>query len=169
MLWPADACFPDPMKTVKTILLVEDDCDDRFLFTRAAQKAGVTHLIQSASDGEEAIHYIAGSGPFAERSRHPLPDLVVLDLKLPLATGFEVLSNVRQNPATRLLPVVILTSSQSEADIAQAYALGANGYLVKPSSLEDLLNLVRSLNDFWLMQNKRHIPDFTASADTLLS
>ena len=142
------------MKAPRTILLVEDEPDDRLLFTRAVRKAGIAEPVQSASDGEEAINYLAGSGPFAEREQFPLPDLVVLDLKLPLATGFEVLSAVRQNPDTRTMPVVILTSSQSEADIAQAYALGANGYLVKPSSPENLLNLVAALKDFWLTYNQ---------------
>ncbi|CAM2807213.1 response regulator [Rariglobus hedericola] len=142
------------MKTSKIILLVEDDPNDRFLFTRAAQKAGITDPVQSASDGQEAIDYLTGSGPFSDRLRYPLPDLVVLDLKLPLATGFEVLSAARQHPVTRHVPVVMLTSSQSEADITQAHALGANAYLVKPPSPEELLNLVRSIKDFWLAQNR---------------
>ena len=151
------------MKTSKTILLVEDDPDDRLFFSRAALKAGITDPVQSVSDGQEAIEYLIGAGAFVERTRYPLPDLVVLDLKLPLATGFEVLNSIRQNPATRHLPVIILTSSQSEADIAQAYALGANGYLVKPPGPEELLRLVRSLKDFWLAQNRFPPPGFPSA------
>ncbi|MET0263671.1 MAG: response regulator [Rariglobus sp.] len=137
----------------KTILLVEDDPNDRLFFSRAAQKAGITAPVQAVSDGQEAIDYISGAGAFAERTRYPLPDLVVLDLKLPLATGFEVLRSLRGRADTRYVPVVILTSSQNETDIAQAYTLGANGFLVKPSSPEKLLNVVLALKDFWLTHN----------------
>ena len=150
------------MKAPRTILLVEDEPDDRLFFTRAARKAGITEPVQSASDGQEAIDYITGAGVFADRSRYPLPNLVVLDLKLPLATGFEVLGTIRQRADTRHLPVVMLTSSQSEADIAQAYSLGANGYLVKPSSAETLLSLVISLKDFWLTYNQSPVPDLSS-------
>lgn len=142
------------MKTAKTILLVEDEADDRFFFTRAAQKAGVADAIHCAEDGQQAINYLAGAGHFADRTQYPLPDLAVVDLKLPLATGFEVLAEIRRQPQTRHLPVVILTSSQSEADISRAYATGANSYLVKPSGLEELLCLVRTLKEFWLEQNR---------------
>jgi CheY-like chemotaxis protein len=151
------------MNTAKTILLVEDEADDRFFFTRAAQKAGVSARIQCAGDGQEAIDYLSGNGAFADRSQYPLPDLAVVDLKLPLATGFEVLAEIRRQPRTRHLPVVILTSSQSEEDISRAYATGANSYLVKPSNLEDLLGLVRTINEFWLEQNRCPRPASAAS------
>lgn len=146
------------MKPLRTILLVEDDQNDRLLFMRAVKKADISDPVQFASDGQAAIDYLAGTGEFADRTRYPSPDLVVLDLRLPLATGFEVLASLRQNPDTRHVPVVILSSSPSGADIAQAYALGANGYLVKPSSAEDLLSLVLSLKSFWLTHNHSPIP-----------
>lgn len=146
------------MKPLRTILLVEDDPNDRLLFMRAVKKADITDPVQFASDGQAAIDYLSGAGEFADRVRHPAPDLVVLDLRLPLATGFEVLTALRQNVDTRHLPVVVLSSSPSSADIAHAYALGANGYLVKPSSSEDLLSLVLSLKSFWLTHNHSPLP-----------
>lgn len=136
------------------LLLVEDDPNDRFFFTRAAKKAGVVPEVQAVADGQAAIDYLAGTGEFGDRKKHPLPGLVVLDLKLPRATGFEVLEFVRRNPETRSLIVVILTSSESEADIARAYALGANGYLVKPSDADKLVGTLAAVKDFWLIHNR---------------
>lgn len=142
------------MNSTTPILLVEDDPDDRLFFTRAAHKAGITRPVQAANDGQQAIDYLAGAGEFADRTRHPLPGLIVLDLKLPRATGFEVLEYVRGQPDLRSLIVVIMTSSQSEDDIAKAYGLGANGYLVKPSAPEKLLSLLLAIKEFWLTHNQ---------------
>ncbi|WP_438479557.1 response regulator [Oleiharenicola lentus] len=136
------------MLTAQTILLVEDDPNDQLLFIRASKKAGLTQPVFTATDGRQAINFLTGAGDFTDREKYPVPALVVLDLKLPLATGFEVLAVLRNHPETQQLPVVMLTSSENQRDIEQAYALGANGYLVKPPSNELLTALVVSLKNF---------------------
>ncbi|ATC63137.1 two-component system response regulator [Nibricoccus aquaticus] len=136
-----------------TILLVEDEPTNVFFFQHAASKAGVTNPVQVAKDGQEAIDYLEGVGEFGDRLKYPLPGLVVLDLKLPRLTGFEVLKKIRAASALRRLIVVMLTSSASEEDINKAYALGINGYLVKPFKIEELISLVQALRDFWLTHN----------------
>jgi len=144
----------------KPILMVEDDENDVFFFQRAMDKAGMAIPLQVAKDGQEAIEYLKGAGKFADRSEFPLPALLLLDLKLPYVMGLDVLKWIRQQPDLPLI-VLILSSSQERADIAKAYRLGANGYLVKPPEVSKLQNLVRSINDFWLTQN-------TAPPDSLV-
>jgi len=135
-----------------TILQVEDDPNDVFLFQYAMRKAGVTNPIQVASDGQEAIDYLSGTGKFADREKYPLPCLVLLDLKLPYVMGLDVLKWIRQQPGPARV-VVLLSASGQEADIAAAYRLGANGYLVKPSQALKLPEMARAIRDFWLTQN----------------
>lgn len=136
-----------------TLLLVEDEPDNVFFFEHAMRKRGVTHPLQAANNGQEALDYLAGAGKFADREKFPLPGLVILDLKLPHATGFEVLQKIREQPATRTLIVLMLTSSANRADVAKAYALGANAYLVKPLRLEVLEEIVGAIKLFWLTHN----------------
>lgn len=145
-----------------TLLLVEDEPNSVFFFEHAMQKNGMTHPLQVAGDGQEAIDYLAGTGKFSDREKFPVPGLVILDLKLPRATGFEVLQKIREQPRTRTLIVLMLTSSASQADVAKAYALGANAYLVKPLQLEVLTELVGAIKLFWLTHNTppdaRYVP-----------
>lgn len=136
----------------KTILLVEDDENDVFLFTRALGKVGIRVPLQTASDGQQAIDYVEGRGKFADREAYPFPYLILLDLKLPHVKGLEVLKRVRELTDDRPI-VVILSSSKNELDISEAYRLGANAYLSKPASFEGLLETVRSIGDFWLTYN----------------
>ncbi len=117
-----------------TILLVEDNEDDVFIFTRAYKQAHLAHPVQVARDGQEALQYISGEEKFADRTAHPPPFLVFLDLKLPLKPGLEVLERVRAKPDLADLAVVILTSSAEARDILRAYELGAQAFLVKPPS-----------------------------------
>jgi CheY-like chemotaxis protein len=138
--------------TTKTILLVEDEENDVFFFQRAMQKSGSATTVQVARDGQEAIDYLKGGGPFADRTAFPLPGLILLDLKLPFVMGLDVLKWIRQQPELHPI-VVILSSSREEADIAAAYRLGANAYLIKPAEVSKLQDLVRAINDFWLTQN----------------
>ena len=138
--------------TMKTILQVEDDPNDVFLFQHAMNRAGVTNPIQIATDGQEAIDYLYGDGKFADRAKFPYPCLVLLDLKLPFVMGLEVLRWIRKQPG-KALPVVILTSSAEDADIATAYGLGANGFLTKPSEVRKLEEMVKAIRDFWLTHN----------------
>ncbi|HXJ73102.1 MAG TPA: response regulator [Candidatus Dormibacteraeota bacterium] len=136
----------------KPILLVEDDENDVFFFQRAVTKAGLMNPIQVARNGQEAIDYLRGVGKFAERAEFSLPVLILLDLKLPFVMGLDVLKWIRQESG--LAPVVvILSSSREDADIAAAYRLGANAYLVKPAEVSKLHDIVRAISDFWLTQN----------------
>src|SRR5437588_11531143 len=135
-----------------TILLVEDDENDAFFVRRAFDKTGVVNPLQVVRDGKEALNDLRGEGKFAQRDNFPLPGIILLDLKLPFVMGLDVLKWIRQQ--SDLAPiVVILTSSAEEKDIATAYRLGANAYLVKPTEMTRLDGMVKSINDFWLMQN----------------
>lgn len=136
-----------------TILLVEDDPNDVVLVQRAFRRARIANPLQVAQDGEAAIDYLAGRPPYADRSRHPLPMLVLLDLKLPRRSGFEVLAWIRQQPVINRIPVVILTSSAESPDVNRAYEMGANSYLVKPVVFEGLVDLVQRLKLYWLITN----------------
>ncbi len=137
---------------MKTILQVEDDPNDVFFFQRAMKKAGAANLIRVAEDGQQAIDYLQGAGKFADREQFPLPALVLLDLKLPYVMGLEVLRWIRQQPGTPMV-VVMLTASSEDADIAAAYRLGANGFLVKPSEAGKMEDMVKAIRDFWLTYN----------------
>ncbi len=135
-----------------TILQVEDDPNDVLFLQRALKKAGVNNPVRRVSDGQQAIDYLQGAGPFADRERYPFPSLVLLDLKLPYVMGLEVLRWIRQQ-IQRPLVVLILTASAEKADIAKAYQLGANGFLVKPSEAGKLHEMMKALKDFWLTHN----------------
>jgi len=139
----------------KLILHVEDEEDDAFLFRRAMIQTGDSVAIQFASDGQKAIDYLQGTGGFANREEFPLPSLVLLDLKLPLVPGLAVLKWIRQQAAL-FIPVVILSSSESDDDIGAAYELGANAYLVKPSDTGELPDIAKTVKDFWLTRNRPH-------------
>lgn len=134
------------------ILLVEDDENDVFFFQRAMSKAGMSHPLQVVRDGQEAINYLQGDGKFACRAEFPLPGLILLDLKLPYVMGLDVLRWIRQQPRLAAI-VIILSSSQQAADVAEAYSRGANAYLVKPAQTSQLGDMVRAVSDFWLKQN----------------
>lgn len=138
---------------MKPILQVDDDANDVFLLQHALKKMGVANPVQVASDGQEAIDYLQGAGKFADRGRFPFPCLVLLDLKLPYVMGLDVLRWVRQQPGTTALTVIMLTASGSDADIAEAYCLGANAFLTKPSEERRLEEMVKAIKDFWLTHN----------------
>ena len=135
-----------------TILLVEDDHNDVLLIKRAFQKVKIANPIIVLNDGEQAISYLAGREPYIER---PLPVLILLDLKLPRKSGHEVLEWLRQQQTLKRLPVVVLTASSESSDINRAYDLGANSYLVKPVRFDALVEMVKTLNLYWLIFNKR--------------
>ncbi len=137
-----------------TILLVEDDPDDVFLIQRAFRGANLANPMRVLNDGEEAIAYLEGRGDYADRTRHPLPMLMLLDLKLPRRSGLEVLEWRRTQPGLRRLPTVVLTSSRDHTDVNRAYDLGANSYLVKPVAFEALMDIVKTLNLYWLILNQ---------------
>lgn len=132
----------------KTILLVEDNSDDEQLTLRAMRQSEVPNIIRVARDGAEALDHLYG--PSATR----LPDLVLLDLKLPKVSGIEVLQRIRNEDKTRSLPVVVLTSSDEERDIVECYNLGANSYIRKPVDFDEFIDAVRQLGVYWLTLNK---------------
>ena len=137
-----------------TILHVEDDSNDALLFQHACRKAGMDVNLQVAADGEEALAYLKGADQFNNRETHPLPNLVVLDLKLPRVNGFDVLAWLRNEQKLRRLPVIVLTSSSHQSDVTRAYDLGANSFLVKPLAFEALVDLAKGINQYWLSLNQ---------------
>ncbi len=136
------------------ILLVEDDANDVLLIRHAFRKAEVMVTVQIASDGDQAVAYLSGEGEYADRSRYPLPGLVLLDVKLPRRSGHEVLEWIRAKPVLRRIPVVVLTSSDVPDDRNRAYDLGASSYLVKPSGTSDRNEMVRLMGLYWLRLNR---------------
>ena len=137
------------------ILLVEDNRDDEELTTRALRKAPVTHQIVVARNGLEAVEYLFGTGTHAGRDIRDQPDLVLLDLKLPKMNGLEVLQRIRSDDRTRLLPVVILTSSNEDRDVVQGYELGANSFVQKPIDFKSFVDVVGQLGAYWSVVNQR--------------
>lgn len=138
----------------KIILLVEDNPDDVELTLRALKKNNIANDVVVARDGEEALEYLTATGKYAGRAAADLPQVVLLDLKLPKVGGLDVLRAMRADPRTRLLPVVILTSSTEEPDIITSYQLGANSYIRKPVDFNQFLEAVRQLGMYWLVLNQ---------------
>ena len=130
-----------------TILLVEDEPSDVFLMKRALKKANIANPLQVASDGQEAINYLSGVDKFSDRTQFPLPGIVFLDLKLPYKNGFEILAWIRSESHLASTPVMILTSSSEERDIAECRRLGARTFLVKPPTAEMLTEVMASLEE----------------------
>lgn len=139
----------------KSILLVEDDDNDVFFFQDALRRSGVQVPLDIANDGQQAIERLAPGQPSAENK--PRPGLVLLDLKLPRHTGFEVLQWIRQEPMLKTLVVIILTSSTLESDVRQAYLLGANSYLIKPTNTTRLREMIGLMKSYWLDWNRHTI------------
>ncbi|MDB6123493.1 MAG: response regulator receiver protein [Pedosphaera sp.] len=138
-----------------TVLHVDDDASDSLLMKQACRKAVASFGLQSVSDGEMAIDYLSGSGVYADRSKYPLPDLMLLDLKMPRKTGFDVLEWARSQEKFKSLPILVLTASNQEGDIRRAYELGANSYLVKPVGIHTLIEMVKMIESYWLGMNQR--------------
>lgn len=144
------------MSANETILLVEDNLKDVFLIQRAFRKAQLTTpSIQVVNDGDQAVLYLSSQSPYSDRTIHPLPALILLDLKLPRRSGAEVLMWLRQQPALKRIPVVVLTSSREFADVNRLYDLGANAYMVKPPEFDDLVNIIKTLDLHWMIYNEK--------------
>lgn len=131
------------------ILVAEDDPNDLELLRHVVADHGVEVNFQPAQDGEQVISYLRGEGQFADRVLHPIPDILVLDLKMPRVNGFEVLQWLRQEPGLARIPAVVLSGSGLETDIEEAYRLGANTYFTKPGQLAELRKIISSLIDYW--------------------
>jgi two-component system response regulator len=142
-----------PDHTVE-ILLVEDNPNDVELALHSLKQHNLANHVQVARDGAEALDFIFGTGPYAGRRLRDGPMVVLLDLKLPLVDGLEVLRRVKSDPRTRALPVVVLTSSRKERDVVESYQLGVNSYIVKPVDFEQFTEAVRQLGLYWVLLNE---------------
>ena len=136
------------------ILLVEDNPADVELALHALQKNKLSNRIHVVRDGAEALDFIFGTGPHAGRSVNDVPKVILLDLKLPKVDGLEVLKRIKADPRTRVIPVVVLTSSREESDIVASYHLGVNSYIVKPIDFQQFTEAVRQLGLYWLLLNQ---------------
>jgi CheY-like chemotaxis protein len=140
-----------------TILLVEDSADDALLVCRAVQLTFSGIPVSVVRDGVEAVRYLKGEGMYSDRQAYPFPQVVLLDLKMPQMDGFEVLKWIRQDPGLKRLPVIVLTGSPVEEDTTRAYESGANSYIVKPGSFDQMVKTIKNLGDFWF--NGSLLPD----------
>ncbi len=138
----------------KTILLVEDNADDEKLTLRALKKNNISNEVVVARNGVEALDYLFGTGAYAGRNLTVMPQVILLDLKLPKLDGMEVLRRVRADERTKLLPIVILTSSNEEMDRVNGYGLGANSYVRKPVDFSQFIEAARQLGLYWLVLNE---------------
>jgi CheY-like chemotaxis protein len=148
------------MANQRMILVAEDDPTDAFFLQRAFGKTWMPVGLKFVRDGQEAIDYLRGEPPFGDRLAHPLPQLLLLDLKMPRLNGFEVLHWLKTQPGLKRLLVIVFSSSAETGDINRAYDLGANSYLVKPHATEQLLELVNRVEQYWLEANQN--PNFLA-------
>ena len=140
------------MSDTAVILIVEDREDDILLMRKAFDKASLTNPIKIVRDGEEAMAYLSGEGKYASRDEYPLPDLILLDLKLPRMDGFEVLTWIRKQDGIRGLPIVVLTSSSQLRDVNRAYELGANSFFVKELDFHGSVDLMKLLQRYWIQK-----------------
>jgi CheY-like chemotaxis protein len=132
-----------------TILVIEDDPNDVLLLKRALKKNVINNPVCTLPDGEEAIEYLSGRGRYADRNAHPVPHVIILDLKMPRKSGLEVLEWLKDHPQYRVIPTIVLTSSKLNEDVVKAYGLGANSYMVKPSNFDDLQQMMKTAYEYW--------------------
>ena len=144
----------NPDSSGKVILLVEDNSDDEKLTLRALKKKNIANPVVVVRDGLEAVEYLFGTGAHAGRNASDVPAVILLDLKLPKLDGHEVLRRIRADPRTRHVPVVILTSSKEQQDLAASYDLGANSYIRKPVDFEEFVEVAGTLGLYWLLCNQ---------------
>jgi CheY-like chemotaxis protein len=138
----------------QTVLYVEDEENDVFFMRYAFQEAGIQHGLESVGDGQHALAYLAGKAPYADRQQFPIPTLILLDLNLPLISGFEVLDWIREQPELQETPVVIFSSSGRPEDRSKAEKLGADHYVLKPASGMQFVQIAKNLKDTWLTTPK---------------
>ena len=145
----------DEENSHKTILLVEDNPDDRDLTLLAFEQAQISNRVDVCEDGQDALDYLFNAGKYSARKQHKLPEVVLLDLQLPKISGLEVLKEIRANAKTRMLPVVILTSSREERDMLASYNNHANSYVRKPVDFLQFVEAARQLGLYWLVLNEQ--------------
>ena len=131
------------------MLAAEDDHSDLWFLTQAVEGAGIAVCLYAVRDGDEVLRYLKAEGEFSDRENHPVPDLLLLDLKMPRMGGLDVLKWMKENPEFKGLPTLVLSGSVMMDDVRQAYNLGASGFFTKPNSFEDLKEVVRTILDYW--------------------
>jgi CheY-like chemotaxis protein len=141
-------------RTLLGIVKLGESPEAPCVFKRACDRARVSFKCESVSSAQEGISYLSGTAPYANRRRYPMPSLIVLDWDLPESGGLQALSWIRSRPALRYLPVVVLSDSKSQPSMKRAYDRGASSYLLKPKSFEDLVELIRMIDRYWLALNK---------------
>jgi CheY-like chemotaxis protein len=144
------------MEVLSTILIAEDNVDDVFLAKRALLAAGYDNPVQIASDGQEAIDYLLGNGKFNDRIEFPVPQLLILDLKMPRLNGLEVLNWLRHHPTFQVVPTIILSSSRLDSDVCEAFRCGAQGYFIKPLTAQELTEIFKVIRTYWSHSIKPH-------------
>jgi CheY-like chemotaxis protein len=142
-----------------TVLIAEDNEDDAFLLERAFRNLGLQNPIRVLADGEDVLRYLQGHGLFADRQQFPFPSVIFLDIKMPKLTGFDVLQWLRDHSDYHVMPTIVLSTSEHPGDVTRAYQLGANAYLVKPSTLPDFQDVLRRAFDFWSVCAKPPLPN----------
>lgn len=145
-----DALFP--------ILIAEDDENDALIIERALRKAGFANPFHVCSDGTDVIAYVTGKPPYEDRQKFVFPRILITDLKMPKMDGLELLEWLKNNPACGIIPTIVLTASRQESDIQKAYQLGANSYLVKPTSFDRLTHILRMTLEYWEICEKPLLP-----------
>ena len=134
--------------------ILDDNPNDQFLVEGACRNGRVSFLLKTTNSGTAAIRYLSGDGEFANRAENPFPDLILLDLKMPEMDGFQVLRWIRTNPATQMIPVALFSASLTPGDIAKSYAEGANYFIIKPSALTTVIEIVRAADEFLASDSK---------------
>ena len=132
-----------------TLLLADDDPDDRLLVEEAVEEGGLPVLLRSVEDGEELVSYLLRRGRYADPGSSPFPALILLDLKMPRKNGHQALKEIKGNPELRRIPVVVLTTSKAEEDVARAYDSGANSFVVKPTDFRTLVDVMKTMEGYW--------------------
>ncbi len=146
---PRRPCIVDTNRSPITILMADDDADDRMLTKDALEEAQLANCLQFVQDGEELIEYLNHRGPYVDPAKSPRPGLILLDLNMPKKDGREALTEIKADPDLRRIPVVVLTTSQAEEDVLRTYDLGANSFITKPVTFEALVDLVTVLGQYW--------------------
>lgn len=146
-----------PQKRTRVIMMADDDSDDRWLVQEALLEAGVQHELHFAENGLALLEHLKGCGSGVNGTRPPRPELILLDLNMPLKDGREVLREIRSDASLRRIPVVVFTTSKADTDVRQMYELGANSFVTKPAGFADLVRLMKQLTEYWF--ETVHIPD----------
>lgn len=136
-------------KNTVTILLAEDDYDDRYLISEALDESGVETQLFIVENGEDLLDYLKGGGAFTDREKYPLPNMILLDLNMPLMDGREALAEIKKDHDLRRIPVIVLTTSQAEDDVQETYDLGITGFITKPMTFSGLVDVMKSVGNYW--------------------